>query len=171
MALDATVGGVSSNSYVTMSVASAFLDGRLHIDAWVEASGAERESALIWATRLLDQQVRWYGMPTTMTQALAWPMTGMVDRYGRPISPTIVPTTIQEATAVYALALLDDTSSETDSGADTGIKMKKLGAMTIEFFEHRPPSSAATLMPLEVRQMVAMYGTVAGSINVPVLRT
>jgi hypothetical protein len=170
MAFDAGVGSPTANSYVTMSAASLFLEARLHIEAWTDASATEREAALMWATRLLDQQVRWSGHPTTATQALAWPMSGMQDRYGRAISNTIVPPTIQEATAVYALALLEDTGSETDSGADTGVKMKKLGAMTIEFFEHQPPHSPATLMPLEVRQMVALYGTVAGSTQVRLVR-
>lgn len=170
MAFDATVGGAGANSYVTMAAASLFLEGRLHIDDWTEASATEREAALMWATRLLDQQVRWSGHPATPTQALAWPMNGMQDRYGRYISNTIVPPIIQEATAIYALALLEETSGTGEVGVDAGVKMKKMGALTIEFFEHSTPHAASTLMPLEVRQMVALYGTVAGSTQVRLVR-
>ena len=42
-----------------------------------------RKPRLQWATRLLDEQVRWYGVPTYPDQALALPQVGLVDQWGR----------------------------------------------------------------------------------------
>ena len=91
MDLIATPGSPLANSYVTVAAANGYLEGRLYTEPWFGihaleetelVSVATRETALIWATSLLDTQVRWYGTPTTLTQALAWPMTGQLDHLG-----------------------------------------------------------------------------------------
>ena len=99
-------GGVSSNSYVDISTATALLGERLYTDAWLEADATDQAASLMWATDLLDSQVRWYGRPATDTQALAWPQTGQRDHLGRPLPSTVIPTAVQQATALYALSLV-----------------------------------------------------------------
>ena len=180
MVFDATVGGVMSNAYVTVLAASQFLLGRLYTEPWFGMSGATdaalvdnvtRESALIWATWLLDTQVQWYGTPTTTTQALAWPMTGQVDKFKRPIPVDIVPADIQQATAFYALALLRDDSQAPASGEDATVKRKRIGDLEIEFRDDVQVKAASQGIPAEVRTLLRPYGMMVGSMMVPVLRT
>ena len=179
MPLDATVGGATANSYVTVAVASELLLGRLYTDAWygtesVPVSIATREQALIWATSLLETQVRWDGTPTTTTQALAWPMTGQVDHLGRPMPETVVPVVIQQATALYALALLQDTSQDPASLAEAGIQSKKIGDTTITFRDSGMPVSPIHEIPAEVRALLMPYATMktaGGIFTVALMRT
>jgi hypothetical protein len=175
--LDASAGGVASNTYVTMAAANTYLQERPHPEPWFDypPSLDAKIAALMMATRLLDEQIRWYGTPATSTQALAWPMQGQRDRWGTAISPTIVPTVIQRATAIYALYLLRDTSeAQSIPGSDNAlVKSRKVGDLTIVYQTSsatQSPIAAAVLLPAEVRQMLAPYGQVAGGINVPLLR-
>ena len=178
MALDATVGGGTANSYATVSQASTLLLERLNTEPWYATASTEqlsltakREAALITATRLLDQQVAWKGSPATTTQSLAWPRQGMVDAFGRDVATTVVPTEIQRATAYYALALLRD-DREAPGSTDDRVRRRQLGQTEIEYWQ--PGSTTGqtpvTQMPAEVRQMLRPYGVVVGSVGVTLLR-
>jgi hypothetical protein len=54
MAIDATPGGESSNSYVTLQEAEAYFADRLRVDAWSGASSADKEKALLTACRHVE---------------------------------------------------------------------------------------------------------------------
>jgi Putative DnaT-like ssDNA binding protein len=182
MALDAVAGSPTANSYCTVAAATAFMHERLDTDPWFDPPAsthltltATREAALIWATRLLDEQVRWYGVPATTTQALAWPQTGQVDVHGHLIDPSTVPVDIQHATATYALELMRATNAMASGGSSaTGVKRRKIGDTEIEYFEGSATSAARTspltTIPPEVRAMLAPYGAARGGVNVPLLR-
>jgi hypothetical protein len=168
--LDATVGGPSANSYCTVAEATAVLDVRLHSGAWTAATPDDQARALISATRLLDDQVGWYGTPTTTTQALAWPMQGQVDSFGRPVDPTTIPQDVKDATATYGLALLEVPASTVSVSADAGIKSKRLGDTSVTYRDTVLVKTPAQQMPLEIRRMLTPYGTVAGNVMVPLVR-
>jgi len=190
LALDATPGGIASNSYVTVADATDYLNERLNTQPWYATPEdvtlqAQREAALITATRLLDEQIRWLGTPTYPDQALGWPRSGLSTASGGPLDATVVPATVQRATSYYALGLLRDTSeSATTTSSSTveagTIKRRTLGETTIEYFQPgtttqtttaaalaKPPG---TTLPLEIRQMLRGYGLVAGGVMVSLVR-
>lgn len=180
MELIATSGSPVANSFTTVAFANTVLEGRLYTEPWfgiatvnqvVFVSEATRATALIWATSLFETQVTWYGTPTTTTQALSWPMTGQVDKFKRPIPPDIIPADIQQATALYALALLRDDSQAPGSGEDATIKRKRIGDVDIEFRDEVQVTPASQGIPAEVRTLLKPYGMTVGSMMVPVLRT
>lgn len=185
-AIDATPGSSEATAYCTTAEATDLLQERLHVEAWYTADPEEavtlphrREAALMQATRLIDEQVSWYGVPTTSTQALAWPQTGQVDRFGRPVDSATIPVAIQRATAYYALALLEAdeamAASASSGGGDLVIKSKKIGDTQITYQEAGASSTrtAATpgAMPNEVKLLLKPYGLVPGFGMIPVLRT
>lgn len=184
MSLNATPGASDANSYVTVQQATALLQDHLDIEAWYTQAPQEgqtllarREAALISATRLIDTHVVWYGAPATLTQALAWPQTGQVDRFGRPLDAATVPYAVQQATAYYALALMEATAA--DAPTATGellIKSKKIGDTTITYQDVPTASQARAAvnplaMPAEVRDLLRGYGMVTGGVNIPIWRT
>jgi hypothetical protein len=188
MALDATPGGVLSNSYVSVAQATIFLGERLAVEAWytphLEAPVTlqqRREAALMQATRLLDEQVGWYGMPATTTQALAWPQVGQEDAWGRPVDAVSVPVNVQRATTYYALTLLEaeELLFATTQAVATGegrIKTLKMGETTITYQDEgqAATSTAAAVrarIPTEVWLLLKPYGMVPGFGMIPVLRT
>lgn len=173
--LDATVGGSTSNAYLTVADATALLDMRLGTDAWDEATPEDQAIGLMWATQLLDTQCQWYGTPTTQAQALAWPQTGQRDRYGRPVPPDVIPGDVQRATATYALGLLTDASDPTAVASGSGIKSQKLGDTQITYFDPQQAGGSARPasqgIPAEVRALLAPYAQMAGGLTVRLLRT
>lgn len=182
MALIATAGSASANSYVTVAGAYALLlptlratvlnDGELIIGL---------EDALIWATRLIDEQVAWYGTPATTTQALAWPQLGAVTPLGQALSGTTIPAFLQQATAEYALALLQEYARQaTTAATDAVTSLRGLKSLTIQDVRMEVQDdlqamlsqiATAVHMPATVRRTLAPYGDVAGSMTVPLRRT
>ena len=79
--LNAVPGDPLANAYSTVVQATASFTMRLQTAPWTDASVPDQEAALQWATRLIDEQVHWYGVPTYPDQALAshrwgWSISG-----------------------------------------------------------------------------------------------
>ena len=77
--IDATVGGASANSYLTLADAQALIDGMVENDdvtAWASATTDQKNRALYSATQRFDRE-RFLGARATDTQALQWPRTGV----------------------------------------------------------------------------------------------
>ena len=168
--LDATPGAPTANAYCTVDYASTVLTMRLDTDAWDEAPPEDQATALQWATRLIDEQVGWYGVPTYPDQALALPQVGLVDQWGRAVASDVIPGPVQQATALYALGLLEATAGNGAAAAVSGdlvIKSKKIGDTTITYQDIS--SSASTRAPVspyaipsEVKALLRPYGLVPG---------
>ena len=85
MALDATVGGASANSYLTVAEADALADVDLgtYAKRWLLADVGDKERALIKASTQIDALVprlaRW-----SASQRLRFPLTADVDGVGVP---------------------------------------------------------------------------------------
>ena len=77
--IDATAGGASANSYITLSEANDYVEAMvLGTDAakWDSGNEDSRNRALTAATQRLDSE-RFLGAKATDTQALEWPRTGV----------------------------------------------------------------------------------------------
>ena len=77
--IDATAGGASANSYLTLSDAQAIVDGMVEdadVTAWASATTDQKNRALYTAAQRLDRE-RFLGARATDTQALQWPRTGV----------------------------------------------------------------------------------------------
>jgi|TARA_Y100000289_G_scaffold24604_1_gene24071 hypothetical protein len=79
VSIDATAGGASANSYITLSDAQDIIDGFVEdadVTAWGSATDDQKNRALYTATQRLDRE-RFIGARATDTQALQWPRTGV----------------------------------------------------------------------------------------------
>lgn len=157
--IDASVGGVASNSYLTLAEANTYFASRLSLDPpWV-TTGATAEALLIMATRVLDSMAvarkvlrfdgrggpqgrpyyvtsrAWTGAVATATQALGWPRTGMFDRLGRAISENAIPNELKEATAELAGQLLAGDRTLDNPAVLQGISEVKAGSVQVKFAE------------------------------------
>ena len=140
MALDATVGGNSSNSYLSVADADAIIDERVgDTSAWTDAETSDKEKALISATRRLDQQT-FQGCKTVSTQSLKWPRYETYDDDGYVYASDAIPAPIKHATAELAFVLISDPTLIDDTGleafdqistGDTSITPKQRQAGTL----------------------------------------
>lgn len=114
MALDATIAGTSSNSYVTRAEADAYFLDRLNSSvngdwtndsAGVARTTAVKDAALITATRRIDEE-QFLGLKVYYTQALKWPRVDVYNEEGYAFLSTTIPERVKQATFMTALELL-----------------------------------------------------------------
>lgn len=126
---DATVGGVSANSYVSVADADDYFTAHLDNSFWAVPT-AKKQAALVMATNRLEAE-RFGGETTASTQALEWPRMYVVDYNGHtPYIPSdTIPTQLKQATYELALYYLkrqagefsvDENDLETLSGYKLG---------------------------------------------------
>ena len=79
ISIDATVGGASANSYITLSDANEIIEGLVADDdvaAWDGSNTDNKNRALYTAAVRVDRE-RFLGSRVTNTQALQWPRQGV----------------------------------------------------------------------------------------------
>ena len=173
LTLDATIGGVNSNSYITVARATEIAEYDIFESLdWSFVDGDDKIRALVSATRQLDT-LPWVGLRATTTQALAWPRTDAVIN-GREVSATEIPQEIQQATYDLAVALL----READAGAqgatsgdlipgipNSQLKRAKLDVLEIEWRTEGLPSNRTSnytaLVTRAPSLSTVLYGTLS----------
>lgn len=95
MALDTTIGGASSDSYVTTAEYAAYIVA--NIDASYSGVEATQELNLRRAAQYLRRNFHWIGTQQYQTQARAWPR--LTDKLidGWPVDPDTIPQDIKDA--------------------------------------------------------------------------
>ncbi len=157
LVLDATVGGSLANAYVNVAAADLYFEARLHAEAWHALTTLVKTQALIWATRLIDERVAFFGAPATTGQALRCPRVGLLDRDGRTIASSVLPLDLQHATCELARWLtLSDRTAEPDTAEYAEVTV---GALSVTF----NPVGRVGLLPALVADMLAPYGVVSRS--------
>ena len=79
VSIDATAGGASANSYITLAEADTFVEAMISssdVSKWTTGNDDSRNRALAAAAQRLDRE-RFLGARATDTQALQWPRTGV----------------------------------------------------------------------------------------------
>src|ERR1051325_7143664 len=105
MALIATNGGSTSNSYVTLTEANDYFADRLNTTEWDAAVSETKEKALITATRRIDEE-QFFGYKVSTSQALKWPRYNVLDEDGVYLPSDSIPERVKQAVFVTALELL-----------------------------------------------------------------
>jgi hypothetical protein len=100
------------NSYTTSEVADRYFETRIDAANWFEANQELKDSALVTATSIVDNQ-EWIGSAVSSTQPLAWPRNNATyydTRMGCwiTIPNDVVPDQVYEAVFEQSLHLLDN---------------------------------------------------------------
>ena len=167
MALDATINGASSDSFITVAEADAYYANHLYATTWDAGTTANKEKALKMATRILDEKCAWSGTRATSTQALGWGRSDVVYD-GITVSSTEMPIQISNATAEFAGHLL--ASDLTVNAEGKGLNSLKVGDISLDFDK----SDTAGVMPDIVQEMLRGWGTIYARAkfgSVPVVRS
>lgn len=141
---------VGIDSFITLSQAETYFDGRLYVLDWSGASDGDKEKAMKMATRALNRMA-WRGSLTDDSQVLAWPRQGVIGREGREIAVTTVPQDVKDAQAELALALLREDLTADDS--NRGVKRVKAGTVELEYNGEAP----AKALPDAVQELLDPY--------------
>lgn len=154
--IDAVPTSATMNCFCTLAEAESYHEARLHNDTWLAATTADKNAALVWATRQLCT-LKWRGTRTVSSQPLEHPRAGLsysengsTDYYGVDTSETsylygivtidsaTVCRAVKDATAELALWLL---SSDTTANSGTeGFKRIKVDTIELEVNANDRPS-------------------------------
>lgn len=155
MALDATIGGSTSDSYVDVADTTAYFLTRLYSDDWNTAPLANQESALKWATRLLEVH-DWVGSKDDEAQALRWPRSGVYDRDNYEILSSTMPQWLKNATGELAIQLLKaDRTADPDT---RGVSRIKIDTIEIDVDKY----DQVQVIPDSVNDIIAFYKLSSG---------
>lgn len=167
MALDATVGGASANSYGTVAEADAYFADRLFTSGWDALSAGDKAALLIWATRIISARITadwtqvslpsdatkrvltdiksdakcyvvWTGAPSDSVQALAWPRTGMLGPNGFAVPDDEVPAELKAFQFEVALKLAAGDRTEENAATAQGLAGLKAGPVDIKWNADAP---------------------------------
>jgi hypothetical protein len=163
-------GRSDANSYADAADGDAYHEGHLYASAWTAATTANKQAALVMATRLIDGLFRFNGFKRTTTQALQWPrrvcrdpdadggvMPSLLLIRGPFLDETKVPAVVVQATCELARGLLE--ADRTEDPVGEGLKTFRLeGAVAVEFLaaDRRP------VVPTLVQGMLARFGQYLG---------
>lgn len=163
----------NAQSYVTVEELDGYYELHLYPPSgWATTTEAQKEAALVMATRLLDSAVEWKGAPVNEQQALGWPRYGVTLIYDAGAQATgviitgnenitvtgehlvasnIVPKAVKDATMELSRYLL---AADRAVAQDTpAIKRQKVDVLEREYFEGARPD----LLPDEVLRLVRRY--------------
>lgn len=130
----------NANAYVSIADANDYFVNHGNPSTWESLTDAEKESAIRYATYMLDGQWIWAGEVRRVSQKLGWPRIGGYDSEGRAITETQVPT--QVVAACCELALLHTETALNSTYARGGaVKREKIGSLETEYFEGARPDT------------------------------
>lgn len=152
MPIDATVGGTSSNSYVTLQEADDYYINRSHFTGWLALDEDVKSSLLVTASLQLDWYIKWKGTKATETQSMEWPRTGVVDKNVFDVSDAIIPVSVKQA--VFELALSSVKSDRTADNPLAGISSIKAGSLAVKAEDPSFTSTAKQAIPEKVKKIL-----------------
>ncbi len=112
-------GKADANAYASAADGDAYHEGHLYASAWTAATAANKDAALVFATRLIDSQFQFNGFKAGGSQALQWPrelcpdpdlnvtvLAGLFRRPDNYLESDLVPKAVVDATCEMARELL-----------------------------------------------------------------
>lgn len=144
-------GVVTANAYASVAEVDEILAINIHSKWSLLSDAATKEKLIQWASRILDERVKWHGSKTHATSGLSWPRTGVKDREGVAIDDDVVPTAVKVAVAELADHLLAGDPETANSGSN--ITTLQVDVIMIKFdarldAERFPPNLAHILYGL-----------------------
>lgn len=156
-------GVTNANSYISIADADVYFGTRLYSDDWTGATELVKEAALLHATMLIDNYVKWLGVKSDSDQSLAWPRVGIYENQNVDGVVTqvelvdTVPEKVVRAQLEQALYLIgQNPTSVPDTAGFSELSIS--GAISFKVDK----SSQIKLIPREVRQLLSNYGSVMG---------
>jgi hypothetical protein len=136
-------GKADANSYASAADGDAYHEGHLYASAWTAATTANKEAALVMATRLIDSQYQFNGHRADSDQALQWPREGCHDPdadgwNGGTVAASVVPKGVVEATCELARELL--VADRTAAPPGEGLKYENTGTTQKGYDKSDQPS-------------------------------
>jgi hypothetical protein len=155
-----TPGATNANTYATLAEAEDLVLAMAFPGTWGTATTAQKNAALTTAARRLDT-LTWKGTRSSLTQALAWPRAGVVDRDGFGLDGTTIPARLKAAQVELAVReLAEDRGADPVAGAPQRVK---LGSLEVDYgsgARRVPPGVTSTVEAMLADLLLGGSGSV-----------
>jgi hypothetical protein len=158
MALDASIGTTTANSYALVAEADAYYVDMFNRPLWASSSNANKEAALVTASRMLDYYTDWVGTPVTDVQAMGWPRDSAYNQVGTLYSNTAIPMPVKFAVYELAYYILENGGL---SFAQQVIDEVRVSSINVKFSEN----GVIAGIPDYIMSLVRFIGTSNVSLN------
>jgi hypothetical protein len=128
-------------------------------EALVRLTPGEKERACLWATRMLDEHMEWFGSRRTREQALRFPRSGITDADGEFLDYDTIPLLLQRATAELALVFLQRNLFAQPDLLGLGISDATVGPLSVKI----DSSQQEAVIPDNILAMLRPLGLLRGS--------
>ena len=149
MAIDATLSGTTSNSFMSISDADALFTEIYGSDQWFNFSNDEKSTLLINSTNKLQTFI-FSGLKAISHQALNFPRIAIFDYDGLPI--TGIPKKLKLATLLLAKWIWEESERNMTDAELQQFSNVKMGPLDFT------PRGDAIIIPTEVNQMLSSIG-------------
>jgi hypothetical protein len=131
MALDATLGASTQNSYVTVDEADTYFEDRPYSTKWDTYSEADKPKLLILCSSLLDWYIKWKGYKTDSDQPMEWPRSDVVLKDGTELDDDVLPVAVKKAVYELALSTLEKGKDRTLDDDLLGLEQLKVASLSL----------------------------------------
>lgn len=145
-----SIPGPTSNSYVSLAEADAYMETHIKAAEWAAFGNEVRKAAIVASTREMDMY-QFRGRRTDQAQSLNWPRTGLTDFDGFPIVG--VPTKLKAAITELAIWNLN----EDDRLADN-FTLEQMSSVEIGPLKYKLKDQSGTSLPSIVKRLIGSIG-------------
>lgn len=143
-------GRADANAFASRTTVTARLALTPFAVLWGDVDPDKQDQCILEATAWLSG-LRWLGIATTATQALAWPRARMETPDGYAIASNLIPLWLVDATARLAYWLSQQASTPfADSGLQPGTRLSLPGGLSFTI-------AGGLTMPPDVRDRIRPY--------------
>lgn len=153
MAIDASVGTTTANSYVTEAEADAYFEDRYRADKWNTV--VNKEAILITSSRLLDWGLVFNGQKVSGSQSMQFPRVGIALDEDYTVPSETIPDQIKMA--VFELALYSIEQERTLDNPLAGIGSVTVGPLNIQSPSSMMNNPRNPVIPDHVRKLLHLF--------------
>jgi hypothetical protein len=155
LVVETGAGLANANAFASRVTVGERLEASPYAEAWAGVDAAKQDQCIAEATRWLSS-LSWDGVPTTRTQALAFPRAWMYRPDGYAIASNLIAPWLIDATARLAFWLSQQENPYVSNGLQPGTELQLPGGLRLT------PGSSSQL-PIDVRQLIRPYLSGGGS--------
>lgn len=155
----------ASNTYASIKEADDYYDTQLYRLNWEGAQSGTKSRALLTATRLLDEQISWFGSKSNSAQSLGWPRFNTADTDGVSVGSTTIPQFMVNAVSELAGHLIAE--NRTADPETKGFSAMKAGELQLTIDK----KDVKEVLPNSVWAMLLPYGQKKSKITPELVRT
>ena len=157
-------GKMDANAYASAADGDAYHEGHLYATAWTGAATANKEKALVMATRLIDAEYRFNGVKANAAQALQWPREACRDLDGTDyLASDAVPGAVVNATCELARELL--VKDRTVAPAGEGLKYQNVGSTQTGYDKTDTPPVISRVAQAMLAKLGSLLKAKSGAVN------